>query len=157
MRWLERRFGIRDTYTSSSNMMIYEQYVVIIQETIISCASSLVAIFLTTFLITGSRRTSIFAFISVTLIDLFLLALIPLVDLTFNYIVLIHLIISLGLSMVFSVNISLYYLRVTTVPGWSKSEQRRWKVRVALGHISTGVLHSSVATLLAVGIVGLFG
>ena len=97
-------------------MMIYEQYVVIIKETIISCASSLVAISLTTFLITGSRRTSIFAFISVTLIDLFLLALIPLVDLTFNYIVLIHLIISLGLSMVFSVNISLYYLRVTTSP-----------------------------------------
>ena len=97
-------------------MMIYEKYVVIVQESIISCASSLVAAYLITFLITASRRTSTFAFISVTMIDLFLLALIPLVDLTFNYIVLIHLIISLGLSMVFSVNISLYYLRVTTSP-----------------------------------------
>ena len=138
-------------------MMVYEKYVVIIQETIISLASSLVAVFLVTFGITASRRTAIFAFVSVTMIDLFLLALIPLVDLTFNYIVLIHLIISLGLSMVFSVNISLYYLRVTTSPDSSKSEQRLWKVRVALGHISTSVLHSSMATLLAVGIVGLLG
>ena len=157
MRWLEGRFGIRDTFTSSTDMMVYEKFVVLIQETIISCTSSLVALFLVTFSITASRRTSIFAFLSVALIDLFLLALIPLVDLTFNYIVLIHLIISLGISMVFSVNISTYYLRVTTSPGLSKSEQRRWKVRVALGHISTSMLHSSMATLLAVGLVGLLG
>ena len=157
MRFLEGRFGIHDTFAESEEMMVYEIYVVLVEETIISMTGSLTAIFLVTITITASIRLSLFAFLSVALIDLFLVALIPLVDLTFNNIVQIHLIISLGLSAVFSVNISLYYLKVVTRPNTSRSQQRNWKVRVALGRISTSILHSSLATLLAVGLVGLLG
>ena len=116
MRMLEGRYGIPDTYTYSVDMLLYEQFVVLVSETVNSILCSLAAVLVVTFVITASFRLSTFAFISVTLIDLFIVALIPLVGLTFNNIVLIHLVISLGLTTVFSVNISLYYLRAVNDP-----------------------------------------
>ena len=90
------------------------------------------------------------------LIDLFILAMIPMWDLTFNNIVMIQLVISLGLSTIFSINISIGYLRAPTLRGMPKNQHREWKTRVGLGTISTSVLHGSLATLIAVILVGIY-
>lgn len=97
-------------------------------------------------------------FFSVATVDLILIALIPLWDLTFNNIVLIHLVTSLGLSVLFSVKISIAFLRVEVpeLEDLSKKEQRIWKTRLALGRIGTSVLHAIITILLAVSIVGIF-
>ena len=88
MHMLEGRYGIPDTYTYSEDMLLYEQFVVLVSETCYSILCSLAAVLVVTFVITASFRLSTFAFISVTLIDLFIVALIPLVGLHFNNIVL---------------------------------------------------------------------
>ena len=74
MRMLERRYGIRETFTYSSEMLNFEQFTVLVSETIQMIACSLGAVLIMTFLITASFRLSLFAFISVTLIELFLVA-----------------------------------------------------------------------------------
>ena len=107
---LEKRFGFDSTFSYSFDMLTYEQFVVIIQETIISSASSIFAVFLVVFIITGSIIMSTLTIFSVLVLDLFLIALIPIWGLTFNNIVLLHLVASLGLSVLYSVHISHTFL-----------------------------------------------
>lgn len=87
--------------------------------------------------------------------DLFLVALIPLWGLTFNNISLVHLVSSLGFSVLYSVHISHTYLLMDAPSEFSKKEQRIWKARVALSRIGASVFHASLATLLAILIVGI--
>ena len=90
------------------------------------------------------------------LVDLFLIALIPLWNLTFNNIVVVHLVASLGLSVLYSVHISYTFLIVEAPGKLSTSKQRLLKARVALSRIGSSVLHGSISTLIAVIIVGIF-
>lgn len=156
MDMLQKRFGLEDTFTMSGDMLLYEQFVVIVKESIILCSCSLVAIFLVTCLISGSLTVGILVFFSVALIDLFIFAMIPMWDLTYNNIVMIQVVISLGLSTIFSINISIAYLHAHTLNHMPKVQHRDWKTRVALGRISTSVLHGSLATLSAVVLVGIY-
>ena len=69
------------------------------------------AVFLVVLLITGSVFLAVLVIFSVLLVDLFLIAMVPLWDLTFNNITVVHLIASLGLSVLYSVHIALsFYL-----------------------------------------------
>ena len=112
MEMLGKRFGFDLTYSNSADMLTYEQFVVIVGESVISSASSIVAVFLVVLIITGSIVMSFLAIFSVLLVDLFLIALIPLSGLKFNNIVVVHLIASLGLSVLYSVHISYTFLIV---------------------------------------------
>ena len=93
---------------------------------------------------------------SVLLVDLILIAILPLWDLSFNNIVVVHLVASLGLSVLYSVHISLSFHLVEAPRDMPKPKQRVWKARVGLSRIGSSVLHGSIATLLAVTIVGIF-
>ena len=93
-------------------MLIDEMFVVIVTETSLSSTFSLIAIFIVVLLITGSVRISGVTVMSVLLVDLFLIALIPLTDLTFNNLIVVHLIASLGLSVLYSAHISHTFLLV---------------------------------------------
>ena len=109
---LEGRFGFDITYSDSEDMLTYEQFVVIVQETVISSACSIVAIFLVVLLITGSFFLASLVIFSVLLVDLILIALLPLQNLTFNNVVVVHLVASLGLSVLYSLHITLSFLLV---------------------------------------------
>lgn len=85
---------------------------VIVEETIISSACSIIAIFLVVLLITGYLFLATLVICSVLLVDLILVALLPLQDLTFNNIVVVHLVASLGLSVLYSVHITLSFMLV---------------------------------------------
>ena len=156
MDTLAKRFGFDLTYSNSVDMLTYEQFVVIVRESVISSSSSLLAIFLVIFIITGNIIISLLAVFSVLLVDLFLIALIPLWNLTFNNIVVVHLVASLGLSVLYSVHISYTFLIVEAPGKLSTSKQRLLKARVALSRIGSSVLHGSISTLIAVIIVGIF-
>ena len=95
MRLLGGRFGFDTTFSNSEDMLTYEQFVVIVRETIISSACSILAVFLVVLLITGSLFLGALVVFSVLLTDLFLVALVNLWGLTFNNIVVVHLVTSL--------------------------------------------------------------
>ena len=154
MRNLEKRFGFDDTYSYSNEMLIDEMFVVIVQETALSSTFSLIAIFIVVLLITGSVRISGVTVISVLLVDLFLIALIPLTNLTFNNLIVVHLIASLGLSVLYSAHISHTFLLVEAPMEFDQRDERLWKTKVALSRMGSSVLHGSIATLIAVIIVG---
>ena len=136
-------------------MLTQEMFVVIVQESLLSGASLIVAVFIVVIVITGSLFVSGLVVFSVLIVDLFLAALIPVWGLTFNNIVVVHLIASMGISVLYSAHITQSYLLVEPPEGLIKSKQRIWKIRVALGQIGSSVLHGSISTLLAIMIVGL--
>ena len=156
MEMLGKRFGFDLTYSNSADMLTYAQFIVIVKESVISCASSIVAVFFVVLVITGSKRISTMSIFSVILVDLFVIALIPISGLTFNNIVVVHLIASLGLSVLYSVHISYTFLIVDAPQEICASKQRTLKARVALSRIGSSVLHGSISTLIAVAVVGIF-
>jgi len=119
---LAGRFGFEETYSSSADMLNYEQFSVIVAESITSGASSILAVFLVVLLITGSIRMTSLVIFSVLLTDLFLAALIPLWDLTFNNIVVVQLVASIGLSVLYTVHISYTFLTVEAPPEITKKQ-----------------------------------
>ena len=83
-------------------MLTFEIFVVIVQETVLTSLASLMAIFTVVLIITGSLEMAGLIMLSVSLVYLFLVALIPTTDIDFNHIVVVHLIASLGLSVLYS-------------------------------------------------------
>ena len=90
--------------------------------------------------------------------DVFLLALIPMVGLKFNNIVVIHILSSIGLSVLYTVLILHAYI-VQELPeanfDISRAKQKVVKTRIAMSKIGSSVFHSSVASLIALLVVGL--
>ena len=124
IRRLVGMYGISETYSFSEDMLTMELFVVLIKETILSTASSVAAIFVVALLITGSRRLSLIVTLCVLLTDLFLLALMPLVDLNFNNVALVYLITSLGLSVLYTIQITHTYLIVEVPMELEPKKQR---------------------------------
>ena len=118
--------------------------------------ASILAIFIVILIITGSLILSTMTIFSVLVLDLFLVALIPLWNLTFNNIVVVHMVASLGISVLYSVHISYTFLHTEPTIGLNAIQERRLKTRVALSQIGSSVLHGSITTLLTVAIVGIF-
>lgn len=129
-------------------------YVVIVKETTISSICSVVAVMIVVFLMTGSIFISLLTLLTIFQIDIFLIALMPLWELHFNNVTLIHLVSSLGLSVLFSVKISHNYLLVETPGELEFKQQRVLKARVALSKTSATLFHAVLATLIAILIVG---
>ena len=105
-------YGIPNTYAYSEDMLTMETFKVLINEFLISSVASVSSIFIVVTLITGSPRISMLTVLPVLLTDLFLLALMPLVNIDFNNVVVVYLIISLGLSVLYSGHISHTFLLV---------------------------------------------
>lgn len=114
--------------------------------------SSLAAIFLVVWLITGSIQLSLFVLLCVAQTNFFLCGLIPLVGLTFNNVVVIYLINSLGLSVLYSMQISHTFLNVDAPVTFVTKQQRQFKSRVALARMGPSILHGAVATFIAIAL-----
>ena len=154
IRRLEKIYGFDDTYSYSDDMLTQEMFIVIIFETILVFGCFLVTIFFLILILTGTFAVAFLVVFSVCLVNLFLLALIPIWGMTFNNLLVVHLIASLGLSVLYTSHISHAYIMAHAPDSFSQSKQRSWKAHVALSHIGNSVLHGSIATLLAVLIVG---
>lgn len=93
-------------------LLDYEQYVVLVRETVTSVSLSLAAVFLVVIFVTGSLPVTILVVIAVVLVDVFLLGLVHFWDLTMNSIVTVILVIGLGLAVDYSAHIAHTYLVV---------------------------------------------
>ena len=136
-------------------MLTDEMFVTLVQETAISSISSFVGITVVIIFITGSFFISFLTLLTVFFVDVILVAIMNMSDLTFNNITLVHLIASLGISVLYTVHISHTFLLVEPPKNLTRKRQRIFKTRVALSRIGSSVLHASIATLMAVLIVSI--
>ena len=121
------------------------------EESLYSLATSLVAILLVILLITASVAVTFLVFISVALVDLYLLALFFYWEMTYNHIVFLLIIISLGLSVDYSAHIAHCYLTINPPDSMKDpAERRKYKVERALGQIGSSIFHGGFSTFLAV-------
>ena len=108
-------------------MLVHEMFVVLVQEFALSSTCSMIAVFFVVMVITGSLPISGVVSLSVLLVYLGLAALIPLWDLTFNNVVVVHLVASLGLSVLYSAHIAHTYLLMEPPLELPEKKQRVWK------------------------------
>ena len=102
MRQVLGKYGIEESYAYSSAMLTMEMSVVLVPETasILVCSAALS--FFVVAIISGGPRIGMIVTLSIILMNFFLLALVPLVGLTFNNVVLVYLITSIGISVLYS-------------------------------------------------------
>ena len=103
-------YGFDETYSYSDDMLTQEVYIVIIIETIIVFGCSILTIFFVILILTGTFAMAFLVVFSVCLVNLFLLALIPIWGMTFNNLLVVHLIASLGLSVLYTAHILHAYI-----------------------------------------------
>ena len=127
MQYIANAYGIDQTYSYSDDMLVQEMFVVLVGETMLSSFCSMGAVFLVVLIITGSLPISGVVSLSVLLVYLGLSALIPLWDLTFNNVVVVHLVASLGLSVLYSAHIAHTYLLMEPPLELPIKKQRVWK------------------------------
>ena len=155
LRRIEGQWGVGTTYSWSEDMLTHEMFIVIVSEALISCISAVFAVFIVVLIITGSLLISSLVFGTIILIDIFLTALIPLWGLTFNHIVVVHLVANLGISVLFSLHIAITFFLVEPPEKFLEYKQRKWKARVALSRVGSSLLHGAVAISISVLVVGL--
>lgn len=131
-------------------MLTMEMFVVLIKETAIILTSSAAVTALIVFLITGGPRLSMIVTFSIILTNYFLLAMVPLANLTLNNVVVVYLITSMGLSVLYSAQISHTFLTVRVDSRLEPKKQRNIKARIAMSRMASSVFHSAIVTLIAI-------
>ena len=113
LRKVLKSYGFDDeTFAFSNDMLTMELFVVLNKETAITIGSSIAITALVVFVITGAIRLAIIVTLSVILMNLLLLALIPLLGLTFNNVVVAYQIVGIGLSVLYSTQVCHTFLLV---------------------------------------------
>ena len=107
------------------------------------------------FVITGSLMAALSVFLSVLIVDMCLLAMIPLLGLTFNNVIVVHMLASVALSVLYSLLVTMDYLLMDVPVHLTrrKQESRKYKARLAISRTSSSVLHGIIATLIALFVV----
>jgi len=109
---LEGKYGIDESFSFSVSMLVFEGFISIVRETAISSVSSIVAVFFVCVIITAGPIISALTVFSVIVVDLFLIALIPILGLEFNNVVVLHILASLGVSVLYSIQMTYQYLLI---------------------------------------------
>jgi len=151
MNTLLDTYGLPGSYSYAQEYLDFEQYVVFLPETLLSCGLSIVAVFVVIIFITGSLTGTMLVVMCVLLVDVFLLGLIHFWNLTFNSIVVVQLVIAIGLAVDYSAHIAHAYL-VATPPAScvTVSEKRVYKAQKALSGMGSSVFHGAFSTFLAI-------
>ena len=134
-------------------MLTMEMYVVLIKETVFILASSTSITLLVVSIITGSFRIGLIITISLLLMIYFLLALIPLVSLTFNNLVIAYFITSIAFSVLYSVQMAHTFNVVPVKYKLEPKKQRNVRARIAMSRMVVSVFHSAMITLIAILII----
>ena len=135
-------------------MLDYELYFVFVDETLLSCGLSIVAVFFVVLFVTGSLPITCLVVLAILLVDLFLVAMIHYWDLTFNNVVVVNLVIAIGLAVDYSAHIAHTYLTINAPKDLEKGEQRRYKARKAISGMGSSVFHGAFSTFLAIVVLG---
>jgi predicted RND superfamily exporter protein len=123
---------------------------VFLEETLLSCGLSIVAVFAIVLFVTGSIPVTFLVVLAVLLVDLFLMGLIHFWDLTFNTVVVVNIVIAIGLAVDYSAHISHTYLLIVPPKGMTDSEKRTYKASKALSSMGSSVFHGGFSTFLAI-------
>lgn len=114
---------------------------------------SIVVILIIILLVTANAKVMVLVALCVGITDVFLFALIYFWNLTLNPIVLMHVIVSIGISVDYSAHIGYAYL-VEPLPFdaefTSKAEMRVYKSKMALRKMGSSVFHGGFSTFIAI-------
>ena len=136
MRYIEKTFGMDETFSYAMEYLDFEIYVAFLPDTAMSCGLSIVAVFFVLIIITGDLKVTTLVTCSIILVDIYLYSLIYYWGLTFNTIVVINIVVAIGLSVDYSAHIAHSYLtarppRNTYFRG-RPDRKRLYKARLAL-------------------------
>ena len=150
-------WGTADTYTYSVQLLDFEMYTVLVRESIMSGIFSLAGVMLIVFLISGSLLLASTVCISVLLVDFFLVALIPIWGLTFNNLIVLHLLASVALSALYTLFLANDFVMIEAPGHLPKHKQRMYKARLSISQTSSSVLHGIIISLLVLAILAKLG
>ena len=125
IRKIEQKFGIEGTYSYAAEFFALEQYVVFTEETVFSVGLSILAVTSVILIISANVAVTLLVAFSVLLVDFFLVALIYYWSLTFNSILVVNLVISIGMAVDFSAHIAHKYLIVVPPASCKTDSQKR--------------------------------
>ena len=133
MRDIENKYGLPGTFSYAANYLDFEQYFLFKNESIVSCALSIVAVLIIILFITASLTATLLVAFCVLLVDLYLIGLVYFWGLHFSPFVMINIVIAIGLSVDYSAHIAHAYLLVIP-PAHLKSKEdiRMFKTKKAL-------------------------
>lgn len=150
-------YGIDSCFSYSQKFFDYESYVVFGDEALKSVLIALAGVFIIMIIVTANLRITLFVLLCVALVDLFLLSLLYLWDLTFNSVSVTNITIAIGLAVDYSAHIAHGYMHSDTPqvhPETGKEctdgEKRTLKARTALGSMGSSVFHGAFSTFLAI-------
>ena len=110
IRWLEKNYGVGETFSYSARYVDYEQYFTFKEDTFTTLFMGMVAVFFVILIITADITATMLVILCVLVTDLFLLGLIFYWGLTLNPLVVLNIIVALGISVDFSAHIAYAYL-----------------------------------------------
>lgn len=134
-------------------MLDFEMWYTFTSELTLCLSLSIVVILIIILIVTANVKVMFFVALCVCITDIFLFALIYYWGLTLNPIVLMHVIVSIGISVDYSAHIGYAYL-VEPLPRdidfESKSDIRVYKSKMALSKMGSSVFHGGFSTFVAI-------
>ena len=153
VRDLESNYGVNGTFSYSAEYLDFEQYFIFTKEASVSITLSLIAVVLVILLITFNWKVTLMVLMCVILVDMFLVATIHYSELTFNSIVVVHVVVAVGFAVDYSAHIAHAYLIVDPPKHFkSTNAKRAYKAKTALSRMGSSVFHGAFATFLAINV-----
>lgn len=122
--------------------LYYEQYAIIVTEAVTNLALALLAVLVITMVMLANVTSSMLVMLCVVLVDIDILGLMQMWDLTIDSVAIINLVLAIGLAVDYSVHVAHAFVQT---PG-TKQE----RVDHALAEMGTAVVHGAFSTFLAV-------
>ena len=130
LRYLEEQFAVGHTWEYQWRFYDYEQYFVLVKEFAMTMVSSVAAVLIVILVISSNFMVTALVAMCIIVTDIFLTALIYYWNLTFNFIVIIQLVLAIGTAVDFSAHIAYHYL-IEPIPEEKKAKyDTNEKIRV---------------------------
>jgi len=137
--------GVGDENASYPYMfayLFYEQYAVIVREAIVNLVLALTAVFFITLLVMGNLGATLLVLLCVLMVDVDILGLMWLWDLTIDSVTIINLVLAIGLTVDYSAHVAHAFLMAQGT--------HLERMNHALIEMGTAVIHGAFSTFLAV-------
>jgi len=138
--------GVGDSYPFAFVYIFYEQFAIIVQEAVLNLSLALVASFLVTLIIIASLPAALLVTLCVVLVDVDILGLMNMWDLTIDSVSIIQLVLAVGLSVDYSAHIAHAFVVAKGT--------RQERADKAVSEMGTAVVHGATSTFLAVCVLG---
>ena len=153
LRFITDTFGVPDTFDFSGRHFDFETYFTLEKDFILCLTLSLLAVLIVVMLVTADIMTTILVTLMVSITDFFLIGSIHYLDLTFNGIVVLNVVLAVGTSVDYSTHIAYGYLTQDvpkSIQTKSNREIRAYKARMAMRSMGPSVFHGGFSTFTAI-------